>query len=285
MVLDELRKIMLDQEVLSAKGGPASGGDENNLEDQQEGPAFNNEFKNKGKKEINPRFLFGFIMIVAVVGLVFAGFGWFNSLKTPFLVRSNVNASDLNLSLTNSDVANLLALQGKDTDLDGLSDYDELYVHRTSPYLPDTDSDGYPDGEEIQNAQDPNCPAGTDCGQSLTTPAVTPELPASMDNLTAEQIKSLLLQAGVTEEQISALSETELRQLYQEALQETQTADESQTLQELAPENANLVTPDQLRAILRDEGLNEEELNNLTDEDLNTLWQEILKDEEFKIQP
>lgn len=258
---------------------------EEKTEDQLEGSNFINELKNKGKKELNPRFLFGFIMVLAVVGLVFAGFGWFNSLKTPFLVKGNINASNLNLSLTNSDVANLLALQGKDTDLDGLSDYDELYVHRTSPYLPDTDSDGYPDGEEIQNNQDPNCPAGTDCGQSLTTPAVTPELPASMDNLTTEQIKSLLLSAGVSEEQLNALSEDELRQLYQEALQETQTTDESQTLQELAPENAALVTPDQLRALLKDEGVSEEDINNLSDEDLNTLWQEILQDEEFKIQP
>lgn len=54
-------------------------------------------------------------------------------------------------------------LKNKDTDKDGLSDYDELNVYKTSPYLDDSDSDGYPDKQEIDNNQDPNCPVGRDC--------------------------------------------------------------------------------------------------------------------------
>ncbi len=36
-----------------------------------------------------------------------------------------------------------------DADMDGISDYDELFVHGTDPGDPDTDRDGLPDGEEI----------------------------------------------------------------------------------------------------------------------------------------
>jgi hypothetical protein len=49
----------------------------------------------------------------------------------------NVNADDI------------AALKNKDTDGDGLSDYD---------------SDGIPDGVEVKNGTDPNCPEGQDCG-------------------------------------------------------------------------------------------------------------------------
>ncbi len=40
-------------------------------------------------------------------------------------------------------------LRERDTDGDGLSDYDEIYVHGTDPLNPDTDGDGLTDYEEI----------------------------------------------------------------------------------------------------------------------------------------
>ena len=55
------------------------------------------------------------------------------------------------------------SLRNKDTDGDGLSDWDELYFYNTSPYLEDSDSDGFNDNEEIENDKDPNCPVGRDC--------------------------------------------------------------------------------------------------------------------------
>ena len=41
-------------------------------------------------------------------------------------------------------------LKTKDTDEDGINDFDELYVYETSVYLADSDSDGIDDGEEIK---------------------------------------------------------------------------------------------------------------------------------------
>jgi hypothetical protein len=74
------------------------------------------------------------------------------------------------------------ALKGQDTDEDGLSDYDELYVFRTSPFLDDTDSDGDADGKEVASGQDPNCPRGKTCrvARAAADPAQEPENPAGL---------------------------------------------------------------------------------------------------------
>jgi hypothetical protein len=69
---------------------------------------------------------------------------------------NNANA-DSYLSNTNEGI-NLAELQTKDTDNDSLTDFEELYVHNTSPYLADSDSDTVTDPvnsrlEQIQTVQ------------------------------------------------------------------------------------------------------------------------------------
>jgi hypothetical protein len=67
-----------------------------------------------------------------------------------------INASDRTLEAERQ--------RRKDTDRDGLNDYAELNIYKTSPYLADTDSDGIPDAIEIAQGTDPNCPSGQTCG-------------------------------------------------------------------------------------------------------------------------
>lgn len=55
------------------------------------------------------------------------------------------------------------ALRYRDTDIDGLNDFDELYVYNTSPYLADTDSDGINDKEEIEKGRNPLCDEAKNC--------------------------------------------------------------------------------------------------------------------------
>jgi len=43
-----------------------------------------------------------------------------------------------------------------DSDFDGLSDYEEVRVYGTNPLNPDTDGDGYKDGDEVKNGYNPN---------------------------------------------------------------------------------------------------------------------------------
>ncbi len=53
---------------------------------------------------------------------------------------------------------NGLAIIGIDSDNDDLADYLELEVYGTEPMNPDSDGDGFLDGDEIKNGTDPNNP-------------------------------------------------------------------------------------------------------------------------------
>ena len=63
-----------------------------------------------------------------------------------------------------------------DTDGDGLSDYDEINVYKTSPYLQDTDSDGMSDFDQVIAGLNPTCPQGKTCDTSDV--ADSPTVPA-----------------------------------------------------------------------------------------------------------
>ncbi len=110
----------------------------------------------------------GFVLLL-VFGLLVVGLGFLqmrNTIYGPFAYHP-----DKSKSLTQFYSDEKLRLQSIDTDHDGISDYDELYTYHTSPYLPDTDSDGIPDAVEIKNGTDPNCAEGTTCSSGDTMPA------------------------------------------------------------------------------------------------------------------
>lgn len=117
----------------------------------------------------------------------------------------------------------LLVLQTQDTDKDGLTDYDELNKYSTSPYLADSDGDGFDDKSEISRGTDPNCPEGQVCfviaEDSVTeTPDssyVAPGLASGVQTqasptITASFIRSIMLQTGMKQDEIDALSDQEI---------------------------------------------------------------------------
>lgn len=75
-------------------------------------------------------------------------------------------------------------LKNTDTDGDELMDYDELYVFRTSPFLEDSDSDGFSDGQEVALNNDPNCPRGRTCRQAASGGSAAQ--PTASSGITAE---------------------------------------------------------------------------------------------------
>lgn len=81
------------------------------------------------------------------------------------------------LTLEQQESEQQAALKVRDTDGDTINDYDEINIYHTSAYLSDTDSDGVADGDEVQQGDDPNCPKGQVCQSSAYYAAP----PASVD--------------------------------------------------------------------------------------------------------
>lgn len=114
------------------------------------------------------------ILAVSLVVLgFFVFFFWYIDLKRDLnlsLVYSarvnNDSANEEKSSICDGEFCNANDVQIKiqDTDEDGISDYDELNIYGTFPYISDTDSDGISDGDEIKNGTDPKCPKGEKCG-------------------------------------------------------------------------------------------------------------------------
>ena len=149
------------------------------------------------------------------------------------------------------------ALKTKDTDGDGLSDYDEIYIYHTSPYIKDSDSDGIPDGTEVKNGTDPNCPQGQDCG----TPA-----PVNASDGASGQGPS------------DAATLNDMMNAY------TSGADGGTNAPALAPDTntgtiptADVTDAAQIRALLKAQGLTDDVLNSLDDQTLVQMYNESAK--------
>lgn len=108
------------------------------------------------------------LIILAVFVVLGWGFNLIHSIQSP--IQGNIAVSpDQENSGSSCEDGNCSGdedLKNKDTDGDGLSDWEELNVYDTSPYLEDTDGDGIPDGKEVEMGSDPNCPPGQDCDNS-----------------------------------------------------------------------------------------------------------------------
>lgn len=166
------------------------------------------------------------------------------------------------------------ALKTKDTDGDGLSDYDELNLYKTSPYLEDTDGDGLKDGEEIKNGADPNCPKGRTCSGLEETPTAgqaTSTLGASvlpnsgLNNLTNQNdaIKNNLLN------QFGATNPTNLPAPNQQNSAANLNNDQLQALKNIDAAS--------LRQLLIQKGMPKETLDKISDEELMKSYSEVLQ--------
>jgi hypothetical protein len=168
-------------------------------------------------------------IVLAVAGVLALGFGIWQlnyNIKSPFKLKP-IDKNALSGE-------NIFDSQTKDTDGDGLTDFEEINLYNTSPYLEDTDSDGLSDGEEIKNNTDPNCPSGKTCGTAenaaAPAPAIGSDLPNSPlgngatagnaipSNLTAADIRKMLKDGGMSDADLKKLDDKTLMQIYAEAM-------------------------------------------------------------------
>lgn len=147
---------------------------------------------------------------------------------SPFFVQRRVlDRSQAFFAKQEAEAQKIELLKKKDTDGDGLSDYDELYVYRSSPYLADTDGDAIPDGEEVARGIDPNCPEGKTCtdpqalvaGKTSSTitglGASAPATSTSGGGTSAVGIRGFLLnQKILTQTQLDQFPDALLIQIY-----------------------------------------------------------------------
>lgn len=114
-----------------------------------------------GKKALTAHQKLGLaaFILIGVATLVFGFMRLANSISMPFY-RSGEGTFR---TISEVEAEREQLLKESDTDGDGITDYDEMRVFRTSPFLEDSDSDGISDGEEIARNSDPNCPEGKVC--------------------------------------------------------------------------------------------------------------------------
>jgi hypothetical protein len=173
-----------------------------------------------------------FVVIVSFAALCFGGYYLWHHVAAPFAISYTGSRY---ISQDDQENAKKQKAKMSDTDSDGLSDYDELYIFGTSPYLLDSDSDGYADMAEVQGGQDPNCAQGSTCEADdapQQTATVVPQVPQEKSNdsaikdmilqlqsVSVDQMRELLVESGAPQADVDALTDDQVTALYQSALE------------------------------------------------------------------
>jgi hypothetical protein len=193
-----------------------------------------------------------FVLGLVAIGALILGVWQIRTLiKLPFTDTSSINTSTGEQNVNNSTIegSEAEALKNKDTDNDGLSDYDEVYIYKTSPYLKDTDSDGYDDKVEVTTGNDPLCAKGQTCGVKINS--AVGETTAT-NQPTVEQIRQFLKTNGATDEVLSKYDDAALLKLYQEvAGNESPTVTSGSDNSTTSPTATVQLTQEQKQAILK----------------------------------
>lgn len=246
-------------------------------------------------KELQKRLLALFVVVTIIV----MGLGVWNlsnQLSQPFDILKNYSTNtntSIQVATDTSDVPVLEGLREKDTDNDGLSDYDEFYVYKTSPYIADSDSDQLSDKIEVEQGTNPNCPEGEEaCSTTFdgalvagTTgseifPELAPETGIDVSNYTADELRIMLADMGVSRDALTTFSDEEILEIYRETLEET----DGGGMEEGAPTDYLAITyedlinlePDEIRELLVEYGVPRESLDELDDETLKAVYLQSL---------
>jgi len=176
-----------------------------------------------------------------------------NSLNTTPQEQTNI-ATEKPANVIEEDMKN------KDTDNDKLTDWEELNLYNTSPYLEDSDSDGLSDSEEIASDSDPNCPEGRDCTENILSEKKSSDSDMSTENVDTlnQLLKNFDSTANQKQDSISNQSDSSIES-------------------ELLGEAFGDLEPSVLREMLLEYGMDKKVLDQIGDEDLKKDFAEMLK--------
>ncbi|MCD6442097.1 hypothetical protein J7L24_00925 [bacterium] len=180
-------------------------------------------------------------------------------------------------TLTQEEILSILSEHAKqeDTDKDGISDYDEVYVYKTSPYIQDSDSDAFSDQEEIEAGSDPLNPNSTpyrqdkDAESNLSEDSM-PEVPEN-EQFSSEDIRNFLIQAGIAKEIVDNINDNDLKKLYNDTKEETGIDPQDLESSYLPEVDISL-----LRQALIDEGVDALMLEQIDDDTLKEMFLQSL---------
>lgn len=234
-------------------------------------------------KRKRKHFLVGLLLsVVLIVNLSI--WQMYRNINGPFLAMLEESKRKYgetgNLSLE----SNPEQLKASDTDSDGLNDYDEMYQYGTSAYLSDSDSDGLNDRAEIEQGSDPNCSTGEDCASyAPTSEQAFAKEPTSFQQDAADALRQSLIQSGMTEEELSQVSDEELLVFYQQFMIESNKqinaggeGDEIAIPEEEQLNYLKQMTPEQLRGFLVAAGADQALIDAIQDDQLLDLYLETL---------
>lgn len=159
--------------------------------------------------------------------------------------------------------------RSKDSDKDGLSDWDELNLYKTSPYLEDSDGDGLFDKAEIDAGGDPNCPLGKDCASG----AILGGDEALVEEAAGDETSNVSLPESGLGLDLSASLATSSA----ETANSGETAADSQDMEALLQ---GTVDPATLRQMLISYGMSQDVLDKISDEQLMASFKDILSKQE-----
>ncbi|MEI6627299.1 MAG: hypothetical protein WCL61_01770 [bacterium] len=255
------------------------------------------------------------LMLVGVVAIFYGFFSSYYNISKPTWSRVTPMVQK---EITSEQLKNQLAVnveqQGKDTDMDGLNDYDEINVYKTSPYLKDSNGDGIDDKKSIALGVDPNClgenckgvvVSGADVAQSVSVPtlqdAPTNSLGFSPEQITSGQatpsmLRQLLQQGGASVEVLAQISDTDLMTTYQnmiEANKQMQNSSSTSSVNVSSSTSFNgssvdlsaiksiddlaKLTGPQIRQLMLSQGADANMLSQISDADIKTIFTQQLE--------
>ncbi len=195
---------------------------------------------------------FGLLMFLGFGGVVLGFMSFGANLDRPIQQQiADLYTGEEFLTSSEREARELEESKTKDTDGDGLVDYDELYVYKTSPYLEDSDSDGYDDKSEVFSGNNPNCPVDGDCDgggddsevvsagdnaaaglidgvtddEVLSSGEIQFNSAEDIENFfkqaTIEEIRSALIEAGMEEGELNAIDDDTLVDFFNTVVDES----------------------------------------------------------------
>lgn len=256
-------------------------------------PQENQNKKSQIDSQKRQNIIFGAVLFVGFSAMIMGFFQIYGTIKSPLSGKGDQD-SDNTLINTTSEADQLVFLKNKDTDQDGLNDYDELNIYETSPYLADSDGDDLNDKTELDSGSDPNCPKGKTCvitsadGTNTNTSTSTNTAVTTTD-ISSSELRATLKELGAPANIVDAMDDATLRSVYQETvadtgidindLKNTNSAEPSDSAgQEITVDALQKLDATQIRQLLVSSGVSESDLNQVDDATLELLYTQALQE-------